>query len=78
MTRDEILYIKEKDLYDAQKSGDIRTDFGKGMYYITASGHRVATPEELMAYNAAFYASMIKRNDMNKYKLIEISEPKSR
>ena len=56
---------KEKsDLYLDPKPIDNLTDFGKGIYFFTCDGKKVATMEEVMAYNNMYYENMkIKKND---------------
>lgn len=61
------------ELNDAQKSAinyfdssvpkDNRTDFGKGIDFYTCDGKRVATMEEVYAYNELFYKSMLNKID---------------
>ena len=56
---------KEKsDLYLDPKSIDNLTDFGKEIYFFTCDGKKVATMEEVIAYNNMYYENMkIKKTD---------------
>ena len=38
---------------------DNRTDFGKGIYYLTCDGKKCSTMEEVIQYNDMFYKSMM-------------------
>lgn len=40
-----------------------RTDYGKGIYYLTCDGKECATMEEVMQYNQMFYDRMMNKID---------------
>ena len=45
------------------KPKDNRTDFGKGIYYLTCDGKKCATMEEVMQYNQMYYDRMMNKID---------------
>jgi len=52
---------EKKDVYIDPKPVDNITDFGKGTYYLTCDGKKVATMEEVMMYNKMYYDNMMNK-----------------
>ena len=56
--------IDKKSIYLDPTPIDNLTDFGKGIYFLTCDGKKVATMEEVIAYNNMYYENMkIKKTD---------------
>ena len=60
--------------YDGPK--DVRTDFGKGLCYLTCDGKECATMEEVMQYNQMYYAQMMNSTHDNNDFLKEKGMPR--
>jgi hypothetical protein len=50
-----------------EKPVENKTDFGKGMFYYTCDGKKVATMEDVIYYNEMYYQAM-KKEHQGKHK----------